>query len=169
MQLLIFMVGGLAALHWQKFMDLLRTHSMSVILFYIASIAYTAGSSYYSFTYEKYTLLDIANTYHQLSPQGLVYTIASILFFCWALDKLEQAKRTKYIDILSKYSMLIYFIHPLILEWMTSLYTKFGIIMTVKKVTFSYFFLVIVSLIASVLLTKIFKHSSVLSKLFTGK
>ena len=167
--LLIFMSGGLAALHWQKFMDLLRTHSVSVILFYIASIAYTAGSAYYSFTYEKYTLLDIANTYHQLSPQGLVYTIASILFFCWALDKLEQAKRTKYIDILSKYSMLIYFIHPLILEWMTSLYTKFGIIMTVKKVTLSYFFLVAAALVASILLTKLFKHFPLLSKLFTGK
>ena len=167
--LLIFIGGGLAALHWQSLSDCLRKHSLSVVLFYIAAIAYTAGSAYYSFTYEKHSLLDIANTYHQLSPQGLVYTIASILFFCWILDKLGQAKCTKYIDILSKYSMLIYFIHPLILEWMTSLYTKFGIIMTVKKVTFSYFFLVIVSLIASMLLTKIFKHSSVLSKLFTGK
>ena len=167
--LLIFISGGLAALHWQSFIACLRKHSLTVILFYIASIAYTAGSAYYSFTYSKYSLLDIANTYHQLSPQGLIYTIASILFFCWALDKLEQAKRTKYIDILSKYSMLIYFIHPLILEWMTSLYTKFGIVMTVKKVIFSYFFLVIVSLISSRLLTKIFKHSSVLSKLFTGK
>ena len=65
--------------------------------------------------------------------------------------------------------MLIYFIHPLILEWITSFYTKFGIIMTVKKVTFSYFFLVIVSLIASMLLTKIFKHSPLLSRIFTGK
>ena len=147
----------------------MRKHSLSVVLFYIAAIAYTAGSAYYSFTYEKYSLLDIANTYHQLSPQGLVYTIASILFFCWALDKLEQAKRTKYIDILSKYSMLIYFIHPLILEWMTSLYTKFGIIMTVKKVTVSYFFLVAAALVASILLTKLFKQSNFLSKLFTGK
>ena len=190
--LLIFMGGGLAALHWQEFMDYLRKHSLAVVLLYLASIAYIAGSAYYSFTYEKYTLLDLANTYHQLSPQGLVYTIASILFFCWALDKLEKlvkpinspnvnlnieqskgnslsliAKHT--IDILSKYSMLIYFIHPLILEWMTSLYTKFGIVMTVKKVTFSYFFLVVAALVASILLTKIFKRSPVLSKLFTGK
>ena len=65
--------------------------------------------------------------------------------------------------------MLIYFIHPLILEWMTSLYTKFGIIMTVKKVTFSYFFLVAAALVASILLTKLFKHFPLLSKLFTGK
>ena len=167
--LLIFIGGGLAALHWQSLSDCLRKHSLTVVLFYIAAIAYTAGSAYYSFTYEKYSLLDIANTYHQLSPQGLVYTIASILFFCLSLDKLEQAKRTKYIDILSKYSMLIYFIHPLILEWMTSLYTKCGIIMTVKKVTFSYFFLVTAALAASVLLTKLFKQSNFLSKLFTGK
>ena len=167
--LLIFISGGLAALHWQKFIDCLRGHSITVVLFYLASIAYTAGSAYYSYRYQGYGLLDIANTYHQLSPQGLVYTIASIIFFCWALDKLEQAKHTKYIDILSKYSMLIYFIHPLILEWMCSLYTKFGIVMTVKKVTFSYFFLVVAALVTSMIITKAFNHSSHLRLLFTGK
>ena len=190
--LLIFMSGGLAALHWQKFMDWLRKHSLAVVLLYLASIAYIAGSAYYSFAYEKYTLLDIANTYHQLSPQGLVYTIASIVFFCWGLDKLEKLAKPanspnvnlnleqpktnpvalcaqKNIDTLSKYSMLIYFIHPLILEWMTSLYTKLGIVMTVKKVTFSYFFLVGAALVASIMLTKLFNHTSLLRFLFTGK
>lgn len=167
--LLIFMGGGLTALHWQSYLEWLRKHGITVTFFYLASIAYIAGSAYYSFAYEKYTLLDLANTYHQLSPQGLVYTIASILFFCWGLDKLEQVKGTKFIDILSKNSMLIYFIHPLILDWMTSFYTKFGIVMTVKKVTFSYFVLVAVSLMASILLTKVFKKSHVASKLFTGR
>ena len=79
--LLIFMSGALAALHWHKYMSWLREHGVIVTLLYLASIAYIAGSAYYSFTYEKYTLLDLANTYHQLSPQGLVYTVTSIIFF----------------------------------------------------------------------------------------
>ena len=167
--LLIFMSGALAALHWHKYMSWLREHGVIVTLLYLASIAYIAGSAYYSFTYEKYTLLDLANTYHQLSPQGLVYTVTSIIFFCWVLDKLENKHCTKYIDLLSKYSMLIYFIHPLLLEWMTSFYSKFGIVMTVKKVTFSYFALVLASLCTSVFLTKIFSHVPYLRILFTGK
>lgn len=167
--LLIFMGGGFAALHWQTYMNWLREHGVIVTLLYLVSIAYIAGSAYYSFSYEKYTLLDLANTYHQLSPQGLIYTIASILFFCWVLDKLERAKCSKAINTLSQHSMLIYFIHPLFLDWMTSFYTKFGIVMTVKKVTFSYFALVLASLFTSIILTKILSRVPYLHILFTGK
>lgn len=192
--LLIFMSGCLTAVYWQNFITWLRRNGLLVIIFYITAIIYHAGSAYYSYNYKGYSLLDLANTYHQLSPQGLVYTIASIIFFCWALDIIEEkciaAKNTqqnsltsatvnklnklthiiqKFISLLSHYSMLIYFLHPLLLEWMTSLYTKFGIVMTVKKVTFSYFALVVGALLVSIVLSKIFAICSTLSLLFTGK
>ncbi|MDY4920355.1 MAG: acyltransferase [Phascolarctobacterium sp.] len=171
--LLIFMLGCVAAVNWEKFIAAVRKHALAVIIFYIASILYIVGSAYYAYTYEKYSLLDLANTYHQLSPQGLVYTVASIFAFCLGLDWLERKHKDslalKGITVLSSYSMLIYFLHPLLLEWMTSLYTKFGIVMTVKKVTFSYFALVLGTLAVSVVLTKVFKKNKMLSLLFTGK
>lgn len=189
--LLIFMGGCLAAVYWQNFITWLRRNGLLVVSFYIAAIIYHAGSAYYAYSYQGYSLLDLANTYHQLSPQGLVYTIASILFFCWALDIIEEKSNAakneqqnkltvnklnkltctiqNIIGLLSHYSMLIYFIHPLLLEWMTSLYTKFGIVMTVKKVTFSYFALVAGALLASIILSKIFAKCGTLSLLFTGK
>lgn len=192
--LLIFMGGCLAAIYWHHFISWLRRSSLIVIIVYIASIICHAGSAYYSYNYKGYSLLDLANTYHQLSPQGLLYTIASILFFCWLLDILEQKGSTREqtlpkqpvsavinkpnkllptlqqaISVLSHYSMLIYFIHPLLLEWMTSFYTKLGIVMTVKKVSFSYCALVLGALLASILLSKIFAKCSTLSLLFTGR
>ena len=48
----------------------------------------------------------------------------------------------KAISVLSAYSMLIYFVHPLLLDWITSAANYFGIIMTVKKVTLAYVLLV---------------------------
>ena len=39
--------------------------------------------------------------------------------------------------------MLIYFVHPLLLDWLSSAYNHFGIIMTVKKVALSYVLLVL--------------------------
>lgn len=233
--LLIFMSGGLAACYWQKFIALLRKYSAMVCIIFAASVAWDVQSCYEAVTVKGYTLIDLANTYHQLSPQGLCYTVGSLLFFCLALDWLERKAQAtahteapnaldihqatshteaplvvasdisttnslsprklttswvlasgsshrkvtergslakpfyKAISILSSYSMLIYFVHPLLLDWLSSAYNHFGIIMTVKKVALSYVLLVLGSLALSILLTKAFAKCSTAKLLFTGK
>ena len=226
--LLIFMSGTLAACYWEKFIALLRKYSAMVCVIFAASVAWDVQSCYEAVTVKGYTLIDLANTYHQLSPQGLCYTVGSLLFFCLALDWLERRAQTKAhteapnalqsipqaashteapnalqsipqaasyteaplggschrkvtergslasllykaISTLSAYSMLIYFVHPLLLDWLSSAYNHFGIIMTVKKVALSYVLLVLGSLVLSILLTKAFEKCSTLKLLFTGK
>ena len=202
--LLIFIGGGLAAVYWDKFLALLHKYAAGVIVLYLASIGWDVYSCYDAVQSKGYSLLDLANTYHQLSPQGLVYTIGSILFFCLALDWLERKANSatdmgnscdtanmaplegscrrkategcalaaliyKAISVLSAYSMLIYFVHPLLLDWITSAANYFGIIMTVKKVTLAYVLLVCSSLALSVLLTRLFAKCSTAKLLFTGK
>lgn len=176
--LLIFISGGLAACYWEKFIALLRRYSAMVCIIFAASVAWDVQSCYEAVTVKGYTLIDLANTYHQLSLQGLCYTVGSLLFFCLALDWLERKAQSegslakpfyKAISILSAYSMLIYFVHPLLLDWLSSAYNHFGIIMTVKKVALSYVLLVLGSLALSILLTKAFEKCSTLKLLFTGK
>lgn len=176
--LLIFISGGLAACYWEKFIALLRRYSAMVCMIFAASMAWDVQSCYEAVTVKGYTLIDLANTYHQLSPQGLCYTVGSLLFFCLALDWLERKAQSegslanllyKAISILSAYSMLIYFVHPLLLDWLSSAYNHFGIIMTVKKVALSYVLLVLGSLALSILLTKAFAKCSMAKLLFTGK
>ena len=175
--LLIFIGGGLAAVYWEKFLALLHKYAAGVIALYLASIGWDVYSCYDAVKSKGYSLLDLANTYHQLSPQGLVYTIGSILFFCLALDWLEKKSEGcapaaliyKAISVLSAYSMLIYFVHPLLLDWISSAANYFGIIMTVKKVTLAYVLLVCGSLSLSVLLTRLFAKCSTAKLLFTGK
>lgn len=176
--LLIFISGGLAACYWEKFIALLRRYSAIVCIIFAASVAWDVQSCYEAVTAKGYTLIDLANTYHQLSPQGLCYTVGSLLFFCLVLDWLERKAQSegslakpfyKAISILSAYSMLIYFVHPLLLDWLSSAYNHFGIIMTVKKVALSYVLLVLGSLALSILLTKAFEKCSTAKLLFTGK
>lgn len=176
--LLIFISGGLAACYWEKFIALLRRYSAMVCIIFAASVAWDVQSCYEAVMVKGYTLIDLANTYHQLSPQGLCYTVGSLLFFCLTLDWLERKAQSegslanllyKAISILSAYSMLIYFVHPLLLDWLSSAYNHFGIIMTVKKVALSYVLLVLCSLVISILLTKAFAKCSTLKLLFTGK
>lgn len=176
--LLIFISGGLAACYWEKFIALLRRYSAIVCIIFAASVAWDVQSCYEAVTVKGYTLIDLANTYHQLSPQGLCYTVGSLLFFCLVLDWLERRAQSegslakplyKAISILSAYSMLIYFVHPLLLDWLSSAYNHFSIIMTVKKVALSYVLLVLGSLALSILLTKAFAKCSTAKLLFTGK
>jgi len=176
--LLIFISGGLAACYWEKFIALLHRYSAMVCVIFAASVSWDVQSCYEAVTVKGYTLIDLANTYHQLSPQGLCYTVGSLLFFCLALDWLERKAQSegslakpfyKAISILSTYSMLIYFVHPLLLDWLSSAYNHFGIIMTVKKVALSYVLLVLGSLALSILLTKAFAKCSTAKLLFTGK
>ena len=218
--LLIFISGGPAACYWEKFIALLRRYSVIVCLIFAASVVWDVQSCYEAVTVKGYTLIDLANTYHQLSPQGLCYTVGSLLFFCLALDWLERKAQAKAhteaplvvasdisttnslsprklttswvlasgschrkvtergsltnllykaISILSAYSMLIYFVHPLLLDWLSSAYNHFGIIMTVKKVALSYVLLVLGSLVLSILQTKAFEKCSTAKLLFTGK
>lgn len=176
--LLIFISGGLAACYWEKFIALLRRYSAMVCVIFAASVAWDVQSCYEVVTVKGYTLIDLANTYHQLSPQGLCYTVGSLLFFCLALDWLKRRAQSegslasllyKAISTLSAYSMLIYFVHPLLLDWLSSAYNHFGIIMTVKKVALSYVLLVLGSLVLSILLTKAFAKCSTAKLLFTGK
>lgn len=171
--LFIYMLGGIMALYWEQTKTLLQKHFWAIVAFYLASILYIEGSAYYSFNYENYDLLSLAFTYHQLCPQGLVYTTASILFFCAVLQRWEDNNSKnlifKAIQVLTKYSMLMYFLHPLFLDLMTNYFSNHGIVMTVKKIVLAYLVLVIVSLLASMVLEYIFKKVKPLKLLFMGK
>lgn len=168
----VFMLGMVFAVYWQEIKQQLKHKLLPILLFYLATVGYHVGSCYYAFTYEGYDLLALDNTYHQLSPQGLFYTIGTVLFFSALLIQLEESSCTKlkgFIKLLADYSMLVYFLHPLFLEWMMSAYTQLGIVMTVKRVTASYILLILVALLASWLIQKLIAKNSLLKLLCTGK
>lgn len=171
--LFIYMLGGSMALYWTQTRVLLQKNFWAIVAFYLTSILYIEGSAYYSFNYENYDLLSLAFTYHQLCPQGLIYTTGSILFFCAVLQKWEdnhsQNLIFKAIQILTKYSMLMYFLHPVFLDLMTNYFTSHGIVMTVKKVSLAYWVLVIITLLTSMVLEYVFKKIKPLKLLFMGK
>lgn len=169
--LFIYLMGGLMSLYWEKVENILEQNFHAILGFYFTSILYAEGSALYSYSYENYDLLSLAYTYHQLSPQGLLYTIGSIWFFCAVLKRWENKSNllTKLISLLAKYSMLIYFIHPLFLDIITRYYTNNGIVITTKKSIFTYILLVVISLAASYALDMLFKRFKNLRILFCGK
>lgn len=181
--LVVYIFGGLCALYWDKLKEFMLRKWGLVIAFYLMSLVYIEGSAYYSFNYRQYDLLSLAYTYHQLSPQGLAYTIGSIGFFCCVLLQYEEGRQNeasgtgekikaffyKALELLSHYSMLIYFVHPLILDLMNKYYVGHGIVLTNKKICFTFVMLLFLSLLASIFIEKICSRVKVLRLLIMGK
>lgn len=168
--LFIFMLGGLAAIKEQQFFAWTASKFNYVVLIYAASIAYIGGSYYYYYYSYGWDLVCLTNTFQQLSPQGFIYTITSILFFCGVFAK-QQTENVigKAVNFISANSMLVYFCHPFWLSIIERTCHHFGIVMTNKRAAAAYFILLMLSLATSVALTRIFKHCSMLRLLLSGK
>ncbi len=168
--LLVFIAGALVAVYGSQFMDCINRNLGIVTAAYIVSIAWLLGSCLYAYNNLNYTLPMLANTYHQLSPQGLFYTLASIVFFCMLLGRLpRKGILFSALQLISKYSLIIYLIHPLLLDIIAGFCINHGIVMTVKKVIFSYLLLTAGSLAAAMLLSHILRYSSMAEIILTGK
>ncbi len=175
--LFVFLLGALGGLYREKAAALLHRYAAAVLLFFVAAAGWDVYSCYRSFTLDGYTLTELANTYHQLSPQGLVYTAASLLCFCLLLLLLAEGQKkgrplallSRGLDVLGSYSLFIYLLHPLVLDWVTSFLHYFSIVPTVKKVCFAYFIVVLGSLLLSWLLSRLCRQVKLLSLLFSGR
>ncbi len=168
--LFIFMLGGLAAIREKDFFETISNKFKSVIMLYLLSIVYICGSYYYYHYEYNYDLVSLTNTFQQLSPQGFIYTITSILFFSGLFYKYSPNNVvSKSIDFISDNSSLVYFSHPFWLSMIERTSHYLGIVMTTKKVILAYMLLLMLSLITSIVLTKISKNNALLHYLLTGK
>lgn len=168
--LFIFMLGGLAAIKEKEFFAAVTGKFKTVTAIYTLSIAYICGSYYYYYYQYGYDLISLTNTFQQLSPQGFFYTIASILFFCGLFNRQKStAYLNRAVDFISDHSMLIYFCHPFWLSMIERINHHFGIVMTTKRAAAAYFVLLGVSLITSIILTKISVKIPLLHLLLTGR
>lgn len=168
--LFIFMFGGLAGLYYQNFVAYLTRNFTAVSIFYAASLLLLSCSYYYYHLYQHQSLIDLANSLQQLSPQGFVYTIASLVFFCAVFVKAGLANPVmRGIRLLSVNSLIIYFVHPFWMDIISRLCHFGGIVMTSKRIIVIYIILVLLSLVTSIIITRFSPKLPLLALLLTGK
>lgn len=85
--LFIFMSGGLAAVYYNTFIKFIIRHFTKVSVFYIFTLLFIGGSYYYYYFYHNSSLIILVNTLQQLSLQGFLYTIGSLIFSVQSLPK----------------------------------------------------------------------------------
>lgn len=168
--LFIFMLGGLAAIYYNAFIKTITRHFTAVSCFYLFSLLFIGGSYYYYYLYHGYSLIILVNTFQQLSLQGFLYTIGSLLFFCAVFTKASLKNQLmRFIHLLSVNSLIVYFIHPFWMDIINRLCLAGGIVMTTKRVIVIYFLLVLISVLSSIVITRIGQKLPLLALLLTGK
>ena len=75
----------------------------------------------------------------------------------------------RFIHLLSVNSLIVYFIHPFWMDIINRLCLAGGIVMTTKRVIVIYFLLVLISVLSSIVITRIGQKLPLLALLLTGK
>lgn len=161
----IFLLGGILAVHSQKFFDRMASHKLIITaIFFMTLIIYVEWFLLMP-EMKNYTPLDAVNTAHQLSPLGFLYTIAATIFLfmifqCVHLGKILQ----KIFGVLGKNSYFIYLFHPFVITYLAAEFSRLGQTMTATNAMIFYFLTVFISLAVSLL----WKGVLHLKKFFTG-
>lgn len=153
----VFLVGGYAAIHFEAFLRLIKERSILITLFFFGSLA-ALLRFYYDLMARGYTQMDAVNTAHQLSPQGIVYTIAASLFFFMVFTyQRYPACLNPIFSLLGRHSYFAYLVHPLFIGYYTLYLENRGIILTAYKSVALYVLVLVSSILAAVLCRKLGK------------
>jgi len=121
----VFVLGAMMAVHEEKVSRWLREHLGTCFLVFLASCAVLLVR-FKTFWDSGMDLPKIPEYMTQLTPEGLFYTVAWLLFFCALLERYRE-RPLVFLKILSGYSLVVYLIHPYIMACWYSWFGMLGI------------------------------------------
>lgn len=165
----IFVLGGWLAVHADKFKLAMKNYRKELIAFFVLSLAGILGYYYKLLYVTGYTPLEAINTAHQLSPIGIVYTIAaSLFFFTIFTDNGYPAAIKNLLHLLGKHSYFAYLVHPIFITYIIMIMHSKNIVMTAPKAIAFYFAITVLSIISAVIVRRIGQVIPVINALTIG-
>lgn len=165
----VFLLGAYAALHSEAFLVFLQKRFAKIAVFFAAAFAALLGYYYYLLYAAGYPPEGAINTAHQLSPPGILYTLAACLFFfaLFTFGKLP-ARLLKPLAFFGKHSYFVYLFHPFALLYLTRFFAACGLLTTAPVVIALYLGVLLVSLLFASLAAALGKRFPLLALLLTG-
>ncbi len=165
----IFILGGWLAVHADKFKLFMKNYRKELIAFFVLTLAGIMGYYYKLLYVTGYTPMEAVNTAHQLSPIGILYTIAaSLFFFTIFTDKNYPAPIKKLLHLLGKHSYFAYLVHPIFITYIIMIMHSKNIVMTAPKAIAFYFAITILSIITAIIFRRIGQAVPVMNALTIG-
>lgn len=118
----IFLLGGILATRSEEFFSWLAAHKKTVSATFAVTLTIHLGYFYYLVYAKNFSALSAVNTAHQLSPTGILYTVAAsiflfMLFECVPLNEKVRAG----LSVLGKNSFFVYLFHPFAITYLSLL------------------------------------------------
>lgn len=167
--LFIFLLGAVCAVKYKDFEPLLERYKKQIIFFFCCGAGGILFYYYYLLRIASYTPEAAVNTAQQLSTIGIIYTLASTLFFFMVFNQNKMPTIIeKTLAIFGKHSYLVYLFHPLAMYYLSTYLDHHNIVMSAVIVIGFYVCTVTLSLIFSIFITKISKFLPIINFLLTG-
>ena len=152
----IFLLGGILAVHSQKFFEWLSENKKIISAGFLAALIIHLGYFYFLVYVENFDLMAAVNTAHQLSPSGFLYTIATSIFLFMVFENFQLDKFSRAgLSLLGKNSYFVYLFHPLAIIYLDLLLKNFRQVMTAANAIILYVLTVLISLVASLIWNRI--------------
>ncbi|HMM21848.1 MAG TPA: acyltransferase [Selenomonadales bacterium] len=130
----VFLLGAVCAVRFADFSALLARYRRTIAAFFLATLSFMLAGYYWLILHDRYTPAEAVNTVHQLSPEGMLYTLASCLFFFDLLQRPLPPRFARWLGLLARYSFPVYLIHPLIMHYLDNWLAAAGQAMTTPVV-----------------------------------
>ena len=152
----IFLLGGWLAVHIKRFQTFMQERRTAITVLFWVSMASLLAYYYWLLLTQGQTPLDGINTAHQLSPEGIFYTLGASLFFftIFTYQKYPQALNPL-LHILGKHSYFAYLVHPLFIGYIAMYLEHHGIILTAPLTIAMFLVVLTLSILAAILCRKL--------------
>jgi len=165
----IFLLGAVCALKYNEFKNFIVKNQRVVTFSFVLTLAGILIYYYYLLFAKNYSPEAAVNTAHQLSPIGVLYTLAATLYWFKVFNQPSLSSKIQHLlRQLGDHSYMVYLVHPFVMYYLVSYITAHNILMT-APVTIGFFVMATgISLGISIINQKASIHFPMLSTLLLG-
>jgi surface polysaccharide O-acyltransferase-like enzyme len=153
--LFVFLLGAVCALRFNDFTALVARHRRAINAFFALTAAGMLAAYYWLLEAQDYSPELAVNTVHQLSPIGVLYTLAACLFFFALFHRPLPPAAERLLALLGRHSYAVYLVHPLVMYYLADWLAVQGLTMTVPVVLLFYSLTIAASLLLSAGIAKV--------------
>ena len=145
----VFVLGGVLALNSERFFAWCAAQKKIISAGFFLTLTIFLAWYYFLIVVENYSPLAAVNTAHQLSPLGILYTLAASIFLFALFQTVELPAPVKnFLSLLGRNSYFVYLAHPFAIHYLSLCMGKLGLIMTAPNALIFYAVTVVVTLAA---------------------
>ncbi len=168
--LFIFMLGAVCAARLTAFIRFTEQFRTAIYCFFASTLAGMLSFYYYLIFIGQKGPEEAVNIAQQLSPIGILYTLAACLFLFTFFRQAAISKPiTSALSLLSEHSYPVYLVHPFLIYYLMKALEAGGFMMTTTVTGLFYLLIVTGSLVFAIALKQLSYPLPLLGLLLAGK